>query len=129
MTFLSSSLGLEKNDLAAFGAQRARDAAFDAIRGLWARRRGEGLQLKELANRIDCNVGWLSRALRGPGNWTMRTLGELAAGLDGEITISVRAIEDAMVPPPNYDAWDDFDHEEIWSTGKKADVVVTLANA
>lgn len=129
MTFLSSSLDLKPRELAAFGSQRARDAAFDAVRGLWLRRKKEGLQLKQLADRIGRNVTWLSPALRGPGNWTMRTLGELVAGLDGEVVISVRALEDPQVPPPNYDAWADFDHEEIWSSGTKADVTVKMIDA
>lgn len=105
MTFLSD---FRARDLGDFGAQRARDAAFDAVNSLWRRRKAEGLRQKELAARIGRDPGWVSASLSGPANWTMRTFGELVAGLGGEVEIVVHAIEDPPETPSNYDAYADY---------------------
>jgi transcriptional regulator with XRE-family HTH domain len=107
MTF-QSDYALRDKDLADFGLQRARDAAFDAIQALWRRRKAGGMKQKDLAARIGRDPGWVSTALRGPGNWTMRTFGELAVGLGGEVEISVHALEDAIETPTNYNAYDGY---------------------
>ena len=107
-----SNFELIPTDLGAYGAQRARDAAFDAIRELWAQRKSEGLKQSELAARIGRDRGWVSACLRGPANWTMRTLGELAAGLGGEIEIRVIPLEKPSGDPLNYSAYDDYTPDE-----------------
>lgn len=99
---------LEKRDLADYGFARARDLAFDAVYSLWLRREAEGMKKKDIANVLDRDPGWVSRSLRGPGNWTMRTLGELTAALDGELEIVVRGIEDPISPAPNFHAYADY---------------------
>jgi hypothetical protein len=48
---------------------------------------------------------WVSRNLRAPGNWTLRTLGELAEALNGELEIFLHAKEDAPDHPSNYSAY------------------------
>jgi hypothetical protein len=92
-----------------FAAARARDLAFDAVIDLWRRRRASGLKHVDLAKRLGRDPGWVSKALRGPGNWTIQTFGELVAAMDGEMEISVFGLEDAPSQPSNYDAYVDFD--------------------
>ena len=94
---------------------RARDAAFDAIHRLWERRRNEGMTQKDIVLAIDRQPAWVSRSLRGPGNWTLRTISDLALALRGEIEIKVHALEDHELP--NYHAYaeygsDDLDYQE-----------------
>jgi hypothetical protein len=48
----------------------------------------------KLAEAIGRDRGWVSRNLSAPGNWTLRTFGELIQGLGGEPVISVHALED-----------------------------------
>jgi hypothetical protein len=105
MTFLSSS-DLRQRDLGDYGFARTRDAAFDAVLGLWRIRKAEGMKQKDLAANIGRDAGWVSASLKGPGNWTLRTLGELVAGLGGEVEIIVHPLEAPVYPPRNYDAYD-----------------------
>lgn len=105
MTFPSSS-ELRERDLGDYGFARARDAAFDAVQGLWRMRKAAGMKQKDLAANIARDRGWVSSSLKGPGNWTMRTFGELVAGLGGEIEILVHPLEVPISPPLNYDAYD-----------------------
>ncbi len=100
MNLRSRLQNLPPQDLAAFGAARARDAAFDAVRQLWDRRKSEGMKQVELAQSIGRDPGWVSKTLSGPANWTMRSFGELVAAMHGEVVISVRAIEDSAVDVP-----------------------------
>jgi hypothetical protein len=95
-----------QNHLSDYGLARARDKAFDAVRALWAKRQSEGVKLKDVAQRIGADKGWVSKQLSGPGNWTLRTFGALVEGMDGEIDISVSPIELAPSSRPNYDAYD-----------------------
>jgi hypothetical protein len=87
---------------------RARDLAFDAVRALWQRRRSEGMRQSDIVNAIERQPAWVSRNLRGPGNWTLRTIAELVEALGGELSISVHALEDPIEVPPNYDAYADY---------------------
>jgi transcriptional regulator with XRE-family HTH domain len=92
-------------DRAIYGFARTRDVAFDAVRALWHRRRAEGMTQKQIAEAIGKDTGWVSRNLRGPGNWTLRTIGAFVEALNGDIEISVSPIE---APPPvrtNYHAY------------------------
>lgn len=116
MNLRSRLQSLPPQDLAAFGAARARDAAFDAVRDLWDRRKSEGMKQVELAQAIGRDPGWVSKTLSGPANWTMRSFGELVAAMHGEVIISVRAIEDAAVDVPIRDeyravALEDWHHQ------------------
>jgi transcriptional regulator with XRE-family HTH domain len=85
---------------------RARDLAFDAIMNLWRRRSEAGMTQKELAMRISCSRSLVSRSLKGPGNWTLRTLAEFADALDGELEIHVFGLEDPPSNRDNYDAYE-----------------------
>ena len=60
-----------------YGSARVRDAAFEAVMSLWRRRNEEGWTKAQLAERLDRDRGRLTNNMRGPGNWTMRTFGEL----------------------------------------------------
>lgn len=118
MTFQSKLPPLADKDLAAYGVARAKDAAFDAIKLLWDRRKSEGMKQKELGELIGRDAASVSRCLRGPANWTFRTFGELAVGLGGEVEIMVHALEDPISGGANYDAWSDFDTNEAGSSGQ-----------
>jgi transcriptional regulator with XRE-family HTH domain len=97
---------LAGRDLANYGVARVRDQAFDAVRALWRRRHADGLSQKALADVIGRDQAWVSRNLRAPGNWTLRTIGELTQGLDGEIEVIVHAAEDLAAQRPNFDGYD-----------------------
>jgi hypothetical protein len=96
MTFLSEIAPLSPAERASFGVARAKSLAFDAVHALWRRRRAEGKSQADLARTLDKDEGWLSKNLRGPGNWTMKTFGELVEALDGDLEIIVHAIEDPI---------------------------------
>jgi hypothetical protein len=91
---LPSAMSAE--ELATYGFARVRDIAFDAVQSLWRRRQAEGMTQAQLAETIGKDAGWVSRNLRGPGNWTARTVGAFVVGLNGEIEITVHALEDPL---------------------------------
>jgi transcriptional regulator with XRE-family HTH domain len=100
MTFAYSDLS--PRELEAFGFARARDVAFNAVRGLWKRRRGQGMTQKDLAVRIGRDPAWVSRKLQGPGNWTLRTIGAFVVALNGEIEIKIHDLEESSETLANY---------------------------
>lgn len=85
---------LSKRDEAEIGVLDVQHEAFTAVYALWLRRHAEGMSKKDLADRLERDPAWVSRALGGPKNWTMRTLGELAKALGADVQIKVTAIED-----------------------------------
>jgi hypothetical protein len=102
---------MKPKDLRNYGHARARDLAFDAVQSLWRKRRAEGMKQSDLSNILDCEPAWISRNLRGPGNWTLRTFGALVQALRGDIEISVRAIEEPISLPRNYHAYAGYEIE------------------
>jgi hypothetical protein len=88
-----------------YGFARVRDLAFDAIKQLWKRRSEAGMKQSDLAIAIGRDPAWVSRNLRAPGNWTLRTIGELVEAMDGEVEIIVHAAEDIATTRPNFDAY------------------------
>ena len=96
MSLISRLESLPPKDRAAFGAARAQDAAFDAVKELWDRRKAEGMRQTDLVNAIGRDAGWVSKALSGPANWTMKTFGELVIAMRGEVVIKVAAMEDHL---------------------------------
>lgn len=99
-----------KDEIAERGYVRARDAAFYAVQRLWEKRSVENnLSQKDIAEFLGRDAAWVSRALRGPANWTMRTLGELVESLDGVIEIKVTPSEE--MPNDNYDIYDEILNE------------------
>jgi transcriptional regulator with XRE-family HTH domain len=93
---------LKGRDLENYGFARIRDIAYDAVQELWQRRKSEGWNQIKLANNIGRDTGWLSRYLRGPGNWTFRTFGALVQGLEGEVEIVVRPRENLLAARHNH---------------------------
>lgn len=89
---------LSPEDRAVYGAARVRNAAFHAVQTLWRRRKAEGVTLLQVAQKIGMPPARLSEYLKGPGNWTFRTFGELVEGLDGEAEILAHALGED--PPP-----------------------------
>ena len=104
----SEKLQKTRNSASDYGIARVRDKAFDAVMQLWDRRQAEGVQLKDVAEKIGADKGWISKQFRGPGNWTLKTFGSLVEALDGEAEIRVFAIEDPVDNPSNYDAYLDY---------------------
>lgn len=96
---------LQPAELADYGFARVRDVAFDAVHDLWERRRHEGMKQLDIAQAIGKDPAWISRRLRGPGNWTVRTIGEFLVALRGEIEIKVHALEDPLPVKVNYHAY------------------------
>ena len=97
---------LTGRELAAFGAARLRDELFEAVYKLWRRRNAAGMTKRQLAHAVDRDPAWVSRTLKGPGNWTLRTAGELIQALNGEVEILVLGLEDST--RDNYNAYDGY---------------------
>jgi hypothetical protein len=97
------------HDAGDYGFARARDIAFDAVQSLWRRRKDSDMKQVDLAHAIARSPAWVNRSLRGPGNWTLRTLGELVQGMNGELEITVHGIEDALPIRPNFHAYADYE--------------------
>ena len=100
---------LSPNDeiIPGFGFARSRDKAFSAIRELWETRQSQGMTQHMLAERLGKDPAWVSRKLSGPSNWTLRTFGDLADALDGEVEIRVN---DLHLRPSriNFDAYSGY---------------------
>jgi hypothetical protein len=67
------------------------------------------MKQSDIVKAIDRQPAWVSRNLRAPGNWTLRTIGELVEALGGEVEIVVHAKEDPLQNPSNYSAYIDYD--------------------
>ena len=63
------------------------------------------MKQSDIADRLGKDTAWVSRQLSGPGNWTLRTLGELCEALDGELEIIAHRIEVPAHPNGNYHAY------------------------
>jgi hypothetical protein len=109
MTSPSNPSGMTSKQRADYGFARVRDSAYEAVMDLWRRRAGEGLTQVQLAADLGADEGWLSRNLKGPGNWTLRTVGRFVEALNGEIEISVHGLEDRLPNPPNFHAYVGYD--------------------
>ena len=107
MSIQSEFVDLTPQERRDYGFARVRDSAFDAVWLLWERRQSEGMTQADLAAAIDADEGWLSKNLRGPANWTLRTFGALVEALRGEAEITVRPREDLPVRS-NYHAYVDY---------------------
>lgn len=105
MTSLSDIAPLTPEQRAEYGIARAKSIAFDAVHELWRRRRAEGKTQADLAKVLGKDEGWLSKNLRGPGNWTIKTLGELVEALDGDLEIVLHALEDPLPVLKNHHAY------------------------
>lgn len=105
MPSLSDLAPLGPEERASFGVARAKTLAFDAVHSLWRRRRAEGKSQADLAQALGKDEGWLSKNLRGPGNWTIKTLGELVEALNGDLEITVYGAEDPLPSRPNWHAY------------------------
>lgn len=92
----SKALKSQRSDRGDYGFARVRDKAFDAVLELWRRRQSEGRKLTDLASVLHRDGAAVCRNLSGPGNWTLRTFGELVEAMDGEVEISVHALEDPL---------------------------------
>jgi transcriptional regulator with XRE-family HTH domain len=109
MSSLSKLAPLTPDQRASYGVARAKSIAFEAVHTLWRRRKAEGRSQSDLAKALGKDKGWLSRSLRGPGNWTIKTLGEMVEALDGELEIIVHGAEDPISDQSNYHAYADYE--------------------
>jgi len=108
---ISPSLNLAPllgRDRAEYGVVRLRDQAFDAVQGLWRKRQAAGMTKKALADVIKRDPAWVSKNLSAPGNWTLRTIGELVQALNGEVEVKVVGLEEPEGVPSNFDAYDEY---------------------
>ncbi len=103
---------------------RARDAAYNAVYSLWNKRKAEGMSQKDIAGSLHRDPAWVSRNLTGPGNWTLRTLAELAEAMDALVKISVVPKEDYV--PGNWDIYADFADETEYEKKETADEVSSI---
>lgn len=99
---LSAKRGSDRGD---YGFARVRDLAYDAVISLWRRRKAEGLKQTDIATVLNRDPAWVSRQLAGPGNWTLRTFGELVEAMNGEAEIQVFGLEDPEEKLSNFDAY------------------------
>lgn len=66
----------------------------------------EGMSQDEIASSIGKDPAWLSRTIKGPANWTLKTLGALTFALKGELSIEVIPTESMTEKKScNYDAY------------------------
>lgn len=112
MTSRSSFAGITPRERGDYGFARARDIAFDAVQTLWRRRRSEGMKQADIVKAIGRQPAWVSRNLRAPGNWTLRTIGELVEALGGEIEIVVHPLEEPPEKPRNYSAYAGYETQQ-----------------
>ncbi|MEA2889169.1 MAG: hypothetical protein QOD11_3529 [Bradyrhizobium sp.] len=124
MTTPSDLTSLSPSERREFGFARARDAAFDAVSTLWNRRQSEGMTQTDIANALGSDPGWVSKNLRGPGNWTLRTFGALVEALNGEARITIRALDDPPQILSNYHAYVGYEPQTATTS-----VRTPLANA
>lgn len=111
MTSRSKQNAMTADQRADYGFARVRDAAYDAVMDLWRRRKAEGMTQTELAEALGGDAGWLSRNLRGPGNWTLRTVGRFVEALNGEVELKVHGLEDPLPVLTNYHAYVGYEPE------------------
>jgi cyanate lyase len=90
----NNPFNFNKREMADSSVIGVRYEAFHAIYALWLKRKAEGMTQKDIADKLERDPAWVSRALGGPKNWTMRTLGELAEALGGHVEVKITAIED-----------------------------------
>jgi transcriptional regulator with XRE-family HTH domain len=128
MTSQSKQSVTISNDRADYGFARVRDVAYDAVMDLWRRRKAEGMTQAQLADALGGDTGWLSRNLRGPGNWTLRTVGRFVEALNGEVELKIHGLEDPLPVPPNYHAYIGYE-PEIVTTSSKASMVPRLGGS
>jgi len=114
-------VAMNSDERSDYGFARVRDAAYDAVMDLWGRRKAEGMTQAQLADALGRDTGWLSRNLRGPGNWTLKTVGRFVEALNGEVELKVHGIEDPLPTPPNYHAYVGYE-PEITATSTKATI-------
>jgi transcriptional regulator with XRE-family HTH domain len=120
---------LSPRELGDYGRERIKFIAFEAVTKLWRRREAQGLKQRELAERIGRDPGWVSKKLRGPGNWTLKTLGEFVEALQGELELIVHAIEDPVSPARNYHAYAEYELPQkplMANTNNKAVAATTV---
>jgi transcriptional regulator with XRE-family HTH domain len=88
-----------------YGEARARDLSFMAVLALWRKRRAGGMTQSQFAENLGRDTGWLSKKLKGPSNWTLKTLGHMVEALGGELEIVVHDLSESPDRPRNYDAY------------------------
>jgi len=100
----TSQASLAAVDAVELGVARAHDAFFEAVHDLWLVRYAEGMKKKDIATFLDKDPAWVSRAMAGPGNWTIETFAGLVEALDGLIDLKILP-RDKIRPSTNYDAY------------------------
>lgn len=105
VTVMKSDADRDVLDRRAIGFARVRDAVYDGVYELWLQRNSDGISKRDIAAFLDRDPSWVTKALSGPGNWTLKTFGELVEALDGYVELSVVPREDLI--SRNYDFYAD----------------------
>ena len=66
------------------------------------------MKQSDIASILNRDPGWVSKQLSAPGNWTLRTIGELIEAMNGELEIRAVGIEEPYATPPNFDAYSGY---------------------
>lgn len=112
MTSPSAKPPFSPKDVGDYAFAHSRFLAFEAVTKLWRKRQAAGMKQSDIADFLGRDRGWVSRSLRGPGNWTMRTLGELVEALNGELEIATRPREELPQVTQNSDAYAGYDQDD-----------------
>lgn len=107
--------------IAGFGFARARDKAFAAVRRLWKLRQQQGMTQTDIAQRLGKDPAWVCRKLSGPSNWTLRTFGDLADALDGDVEIRIIDLKSGH-STSNFDAYSGYGMSPLKISRAKAAV-------
>lgn len=99
---------LDAKERRELGRSRVQHAAYDGIMELWRARQEKGCSKLDIAEALERHPSWVTRALAGPANWTLGTLGELAVALDG--MVEIRVLDRDRLVPANYDVYEDLIH-------------------
>lgn len=121
MTRSSSIVRKHGSDRGDYGFARARDIAFDAVLALWRKRKAAGVKQSDIAAALGRDPAWVSKQLKGPGNWTLRTIGELVEAMDGELEIAVFGRDEKIMPAKNADAYSGYG--DNWLSGSVRPIV------
>lgn len=111
MTLPSVLDPMAQADRAIYAIGRVRNAAFDAVQNLWRRRKAQGWTINKLATIMEKDPAVVCRTLKGPGNWRLQTFAEFVDALDGEVEISVHALEDPLPILRNHHAYAGYEVE------------------
>jgi hypothetical protein len=76
------------------------------------------MKQSDIAGVLNRDPAWVSRQLRGPGNWTLKTIGELIEALNAEVEIRVFGREERVIPSQNFNAFSGYGYAHDRTTSQ-----------